>query len=511
MRRRLATLPLLAALAFAGSVTARAQSTDNLLLVVNDASQASVQVADAYIGRHSLRRDLVLHIRTGTTDAIDRPKYSSEIETPISSFLAAHSLQDQILYIVLTKGIPLRINGSGGLGGSMASVDSELSLLYRRMVGLAVPVEGRVANPYFLGDQPVADAKHFTRFVADTYLVTRLDGFTADDVLKLIDRAAAPAQDGTIVLDQKATVIDRGGDSWLQETADRLGAAKTTLPVVSDTTKAIASVTGPVLAYYSWGSNDPAQVHQRHTGLQFAAGSIGGTFVSTDGRTFTEPPPDWTPSAPLGGPVYAGSFQSLAGDLISRRPDGRVRARRGALSRRDDPPAEFSHSRATCGGSTSPSRSTSRCRFSSWQTVIVRGSIVCAPFGGAPLPKDQLFQDIDPATELPALFAGRRLAVLTRVGTNADAAKLVLKASARRARDPQADVEALLLQAVSLEPKFTMVLALYYESRGDIPKGDRAVPEGHRPRTGQRARAEQPRLWAGGEPALTEATDAATG
>ena len=46
-------------------------------------------------------------------------------------------MHDRIFYIVLTKGIPLRISGSGGRAGTAASVDSELTLLYRKLVGTA--------------------------------------------------------------------------------------------------------------------------------------------------------------------------------------------------------------------------------------------------------------------------------------------------------------------------------------------------------------------------------------
>src|SRR5262252_1242353 len=172
---------------------ARAQSTDNLLLVVNDAAPASVRIGEAYASRRALPADRVLHIRTATSDAIDRAQYERDIEAPIAAYLGKLSLQDRILYIVLTKGTPLRINGSLGLDGTMASVDSELTLLYRRMVGVTAPVDGRVSNPYFLADKPLTNAKPFTRFDADTYLVTRLDGFTVDDVLHVIDRSIEPA------------------------------------------------------------------------------------------------------------------------------------------------------------------------------------------------------------------------------------------------------------------------------------------------------------------------------
>src|SRR4030095_14049690 len=124
-------------------------------------------------------------------------------------------------YIVLTKGVPLRVPGTDGRDGTVASVDSELTVLYRKLLGLNVALAGRVSNPYFLGDRPIPDAQPFTRFIGDIYLVTRLDGFTLADVVKLIDRGMAPVPDGKIVLDEKVTGTE-AADRWLQQAGDRL-------------------------------------------------------------------------------------------------------------------------------------------------------------------------------------------------------------------------------------------------------------------------------------------------
>ena len=115
-----------------------------------------------------------------------------------------------------------------------------------------------------------------------------------DDALKLIERGSAPSREGKIVLDQRATILDAGGDAWLQLASDRLQKIVDADRVVLETSRLLASASGPVLGYYSWGSNDPAN-RQRKTGLQFANGAIAGTYVSTDGRTFAEPPADWIP------------------------------------------------------------------------------------------------------------------------------------------------------------------------------------------------------------------------
>ena len=61
------------------------------------------------------------------------------IEAAISTTLIRNDLQDKVLYIVLTKGVPFGLPGTEGRDGTISSVDSELTLLYRRMVGEQVP------------------------------------------------------------------------------------------------------------------------------------------------------------------------------------------------------------------------------------------------------------------------------------------------------------------------------------------------------------------------------------
>src|SRR5688572_6660372 len=241
-RSAVASTTLVAALAVVPAF-AEAQTVANVLLVINDASPASVEVGDYYAKVRQLPASNIVRLQTAQTEAVSRLLYEATIEGPVSRWLTRHLLQDQILYIVLTRGMPLRIDGTGGRSGTIASVDSELTLLYRKMTGAAVAVAGQLDNPFFLGDKPVSGAKRFTRDAFDLYLVTRLDGFAFDDVKALIDRGLAPSRDGRIVLDQKATVIDRGGDSWMMEAAERLRIGNDAGRVLLEPTTAVAATT----------------------------------------------------------------------------------------------------------------------------------------------------------------------------------------------------------------------------------------------------------------------------
>jgi uncharacterized protein (TIGR03790 family) len=469
-RRGFAAIALTLALSL-GPVAASAQTADNVLLVINDANQASGQIGEYYARKRAVPSDHIVHLtinaKAPAAETIARVDYTTAIEAPIAAALANSSLQDKILYLVLTKGIPLRILGTGGLQGTTASVDSELTLLYRKMLGQDIPVAGRVANPYFLGDKASTDAKPFTRALSDIYLVTRLDGFTIDDVLKLVDRGAAPATAGSIVLDEKATLMDRGGDLWLEEAADRLRKSGAGDRVILEGTRALAKATGPVMGYYSWGSNDPAN-QLRRFGFTFAAGAIGGMFVSTDGRTFTEPPADWTPSPPTGGPQWTGSFQSLAGDLIRDGITGvSAHVSEPFLDATIRPQILFP---AYLAGFNLAESFYLAMPFLSWQTIVI-GDPLCAPFSNGQLaPADTAKGiDLDPDTGFPSIFSAREVAMLARGGLKADAVKMGLKGNVAAAGGHLAEAETLWTRATDLEPRLVGVherLAAVYDARG---------------------------------------------
>src|SRR5439155_18053932 len=204
------------------------------------------------------------------------PTYQRQIESPIAAWLSAHAAQDRILYIVLTKDVPLRIAGTGGRTGTVGSVDSELTLLYRRMLGLVVPVAGALPNPYF-GGSTGSPFKRFTHDVADMYLVTRLDAFTVAEAMALVDRAASPTKDGEIVLDQRGTGLDKTGDKWLEQAAEAIR-ARGFERVLLDRTTDVVTGQANVLGSYSCGSNDPS-FRLRRIGSAFVTGSSAAMFL----------------------------------------------------------------------------------------------------------------------------------------------------------------------------------------------------------------------------------------
>lgn len=442
-----------------------AQSARNVLVVVNAADGDSVQIGEYYAKKRLISNDQILRLTdlpADPPDGIERPHFDRAINTPIAQWLARHQAQDRILFIVLTKGIPLRINGSATQRDA-ASVDSELSVLYLRMTGANVPAAGPLPNPYFLGDRPLADARRFTRESQQLYLVTRLDGFTVRDVIGLIDRAATPSRDGRFLLDGKFSLKD-SGNVWLRQAAERLKSGG--LPddrVVLDESPTVVADEVDVLGYYSWGSNDPA-IKRRRFNLTFRAGAIGGMFVSTDGRTFREPPAEWSlPGWENQKAWFAGTPQSLAGDLIREGITGvAAHVAEPLLGNTIRPNILFP---AYVVGFSLAEAYYLAMPSISWMTVVV-GDPLCAPFADAATKPDP-DAPIDPATELPSFFSRRRLEALAASTVPLEAQHLVLRAESRSARGEETGARSDLERATELAPTLLgaqLLLATKYEA-----------------------------------------------
>lgn len=444
--------------------TTFAQDGGNVLVVVNTASPASTRIAARYVRARAVPDEHVVRLTTGVDEEIERSQYERQIERPIAEWLAGRAAQDRILYIVLTKGVPLRIGGTAGRNGTLASVDSELTLLYRRLVGVRVPIVGPVENPYYLGSAALAESKPFSHAGHDVYLVSRLDGFAEPDVNGLIDRGAAPARNGSFLFDSMAPAADRVADRWLRSSADALAAAGYKGRVVLDTTPAAVRGSKGVLGYASWGSNDPS-LRTRRLGVVFAPGALATLLVSTDARTLKEPPETWQPGATLDGKAsFESSAQSLTADLIR---DG-ITGAGGYVSEPFldgtlRPDILFP---AYVAGANLVESFYLATPYVSWQSVVF-GDPLCAPFRARGLPPEDASPALDAETELPAHFSRRRVAYLASTGISVAAAKLLAKAESRRRRGDLAATGKALEEATALEPGLTaaqrMLAAVYSE------------------------------------------------
>jgi len=121
----------------------------NVLVVVNDASLLSRRIGDYYVRKRAIPLTNVCHLKSVLSEEISREEYDQRIEAPIAGCLSTNGLRERVLYIVTTFGVPLRVAGSGNaLQTSVASVDSELTLLYSKMQGFKF--KAALANQYLL-------------------------------------------------------------------------------------------------------------------------------------------------------------------------------------------------------------------------------------------------------------------------------------------------------------------------------------------------------------------------
>ncbi|HEY7391212.1 MAG TPA: TIGR03790 family protein [Bryobacteraceae bacterium] len=283
-----------------------AQTGEQVLLVANRRDPASVEVAKYYRPRRSIPLKNVCFLETTSQEEISWQVYQSEIEKPIARCLDKAGLREKILYIALTLGVPLKIDGGGsGFTTERSSVDSELALLYGKLHGMSFQRAGGVPNPFF-----AKRSEPFRHPRFPIYLVARLAAFDVAETKAIIDRSLAAQNRGKFVLD--LSMGNKDGDGWLRTAAILLPPSR----VVLDGSKSVLYNQQDVIGYAGWGSNDPHR-QRRNLGFQWLPGAVATEYVSTNARTLRRPPDDWS----FRGwsekhKLFGGSSQSLSEDYI---------------------------------------------------------------------------------------------------------------------------------------------------------------------------------------------------
>lgn len=254
---------------------------ERVLVVWNELRPEGRVVAQYYAAKRNIPDDNVLMVRTAPSDDVETALYKRQILERVRERIK--KLRD-IDYIVLVKGVPLRLDDKHG-----NSVDSMLAAME---LGAASPL----SNPFFMQHQG------FSFRTTKMYLVTRLDGYSVADATALVDRSlAAKPVDGPFLLDAHTSRASGYGEMNLA-----IGRAATALDarrvkVSYDATDAFLTPKDPLAGYVSWGSNDSQFDLGGYRALRFKPGALAETFVSTSARTFNR--------------VSGG--QSLIADLIA--------------------------------------------------------------------------------------------------------------------------------------------------------------------------------------------------
>jgi len=294
----LATLILIIGSAFSQT------SYNDVLVIVNDSSSISQQVGTYFKTQRGIPTVNMCHFYMPTTEEIDSSTCAG-IYTQIKNYMISNSLVSSINYIVTTQGVPLKVRRSSSVfdyNSNASSFDSDLCLLNSTSES-QIGKPSYIANPYHGCNLAFSRSTSFGNIV----LVTRLAGYTYNDIVGLIDRAVQPYHsNGMFVFDQDP--------AWSSYFNTRMQIAKDTLSArgystLLNTTSSYAVNQVNVLGYVSWGSNDHywslyTQKAQPH--FTWSAKALAETYVSSSGRTFV----DSTFVEPTIG------WQSLVADLI---------------------------------------------------------------------------------------------------------------------------------------------------------------------------------------------------
>jgi uncharacterized protein (TIGR03790 family) len=294
------------------------RSPDEVLLVYNMTSPISTAIANMYAQARNVTNVLSVTCAdsavSSDNETIEFADYTSEIAGPISQYLADHT---NINFIVLTKGVPIRIDGAdtgccqdvqGDPG--QPSVDSYLAAIdYPTLPGatkIGITGSGTIGTGWL--NRYWGAAVPFTHAKFGGYLVMRLDGYTQADAEALITNALASEAShttGNVIFDiplgfgigdktiepapVTGTILEES--AWGTWNADMLRAhdmlEATGIP--NDLAMEQSGFVGNqqnVVGYWSWGSNDPNFDDAGYQSNMFAPGSFSDTAVSTAGRTF---------------------------------------------------------------------------------------------------------------------------------------------------------------------------------------------------------------------------------
>ncbi len=373
------------------------RSADEVLLVINTNSPISQAIGEDYAQKRSVKNILSIQCPDSAlstqNEAIKLTDYAQSIETPVRTYLAAHTNID---FIVLTKGIPIRITGSD-MGScdehshapreirGHPAVDSCLAALdytnFPNALKIDITGSGAIgcaySNRYWNATEPFSHTKF------GGYLVTRLDGYTETDAKALVTESLATEHGlthGKILFDvqpifglgDKTTppapitgpIILRESP-WDTYNADlqRAHALLTQrgIPDELDLTPTFIGSRSNLLGYFSWGSNDARYSSAAYQTLFFAPGALSDTAVSTCARTFL--------------PTQGG--QSLLADLIAHG----LTCGKGYV---DEPLLQANASPSIVldrytSGYTMAESFYAASRFVSWEDVVV-GDPLCCPY-----------------------------------------------------------------------------------------------------------------------------------
>ncbi len=315
------------------AIIANAQSAtyNDVIVLANSTDSTSLQIAHYFAQQRGIPNSRIIAFPMPRQETITAAQFAV-MRTVLDSLVNLRNLRDSFSYIVTTKGMPLRISvdtqayyAGEPYGSRNASVESELALMFSPQLAPYIGDSLAVLNPYYQSTTTF----HPANFMG-LRLVTRLDGYSYQDVRQLIDRSGpsryVDKSSARVVIDRDpvwdslltnffATYYadtDTLWDDFYDSAIAQLAADGWT--VVYDRSPTYLTQQQNVIAYNSWGSNDYSFGPRRNDtsavpNNQWLDGALAVWYVSTSGRSFQ-------PGMPYG--------QSLVADLIREGVSGTI-------------------------------------------------------------------------------------------------------------------------------------------------------------------------------------------
>ena len=130
-------------------VISSAQTNYNdVLVVINSNSTISDSIGTYFATARNIPAVNIARIAVSTSEEIDSTEFN-KLRSQLENYITGHNLQNQINYIVTTKGVPLKVNRGNTFSTSSpsSSVESELTLIlgpYSSTIG----GNGPIISPY---------------------------------------------------------------------------------------------------------------------------------------------------------------------------------------------------------------------------------------------------------------------------------------------------------------------------------------------------------------------------
>jgi uncharacterized protein (TIGR03790 family) len=304
-----------------------------VIVLANAGSADSVRLARYYAAKRGVPAANIIALPMSAEETIGWPEFIATIYQPLQDQLVARGWIDafattltdrlgrkrygvfthHISYLVVCRGVPLRVSHEPAYFAdeprfalrpefrtNQGAVDSELTMLAHGTYN----INGWVANPLFRVERPIPFENE------PVVKVTRLDGPTEEDALRLVDHALEAERTGLL---GRYYVDLRGphpaGEQWLKLSAEQFAALGFDGDVdrAEGTFPAGARFDAPVL-YFGWYASD-LNGPMALPGFRFPPGAIALHIHSFSAQTLRSTTAGWC------GPLVARGATATFGNV----------------------------------------------------------------------------------------------------------------------------------------------------------------------------------------------------